>query len=75
MGAAIGPAGEEIVGNIINPKVHLKIQYCGGWNYKPYADRLKAELDKDEWFSTAIQYHLFKDEGVTGNFEVHAFKK
>jgi len=55
--------------------MHLKIQYCGGWNYRPYVDRLRAELDKDEWFSTAIQYHLFKDDGMTGNFEVNAYTK
>ena len=53
-GGCVGAGGQEIVGNTINPKMHLKIQYCGGWNYRPYVDKLKDELDKDEWTSSAI---------------------
>ena len=59
----------ETIGNATDPKVTLHIQYCGGWGYRPRVTALQDAL-KDE----TICYKLMKDDGMTGNFEVHAFK-
>ena len=58
----------EILGNTTNPKKYMKIQYCGGWGYRPHCDPVMEELNKK--FPDQLQYQLYGDKGVTGNFEV-----
>jgi selT/selW/selH-like putative selenoprotein len=49
-------------------KIEIKVQYCGGWGYKPYFDRLAVALDDE--FPGELTIIPIKDRGVTGNFEV-----
>ena len=49
----------------------IKIQYCGGWGYKPHAD---AFVEKIEALMPGVfKYHYYADAGKTGNFEVTVF--
>ena len=58
----------EILGNKTNPKKYLKIQYCGGWGYRPHCNPVMDALN--EKFPDQLQYILQSDKGVTGNFEI-----
>ena len=53
-----------------NKEAHnvIKIQYCGGWGYKPHADAFVAKIEKV--LPGKFIYHYYADPGKTGNFEV-----
>ena len=55
------------------PSVYLRVQYCGGWGYRPRVMALKALVDKKD-YAGKITYYLYKDPGTTGNLEVTAFE-
>ena len=58
----------EILGNKTDPKKYMKIQYCGGWGYRPRCDPVMEALNAK--FPNQLQYILVGDPGLTGNFEV-----
>ena len=57
----------EVLGNTADPAVHMRIQYCGGWGYRPKCIQVIEMIEADT--PNKFQYHLMKDEGRTGNFE------
>ena len=59
----------EVLGNATDAKVFVKIQYCGGWGYRPRCVKFIEEMGND-----ALQYKLLRDPGRTGNFEVTVYK-
>ena len=59
---------DEVYGNGAH---HMKIQYCGGWGYRPRAQKVIDTLEND--MANTFTYHLFGDKGKTGNFEVTIF--
>ena len=62
---------DEIQGN---PEANnlMKIEYCGGWGYHKYVVALVAKIE--ELFGAGqFIYHIYRDAGVTGRFEVTVF--
>ena len=47
----------------------ITIQYCGGWDYKPYAVGIKEEVDR--LHKGKFRFILYKDSKRTGNLEVN----
>ena len=39
-------ANLEIIGETGAPSTFIKIQYCGGWGYRPHCNTFKAKLDE-----------------------------
>ena len=60
----------EIVGSS-DAQFFIKIQYCGGWGYRPKCTSVIETLDSAQ--PNMFQYHLVRDAGKTGNFEVSIF--
>ena len=62
----------EIVGDTGCAHHYIKIQYCGGWGYRPHCtktiDQLNAMMPDNHF-----QFQLFMDQGTTGNFEITVF--
>ena len=52
--------------------VFMKIQYCGGWGYRPRCVALIEKLDGA--MPNTFQYQLSRDAGRTGNFEIWVHK-
>ena len=49
---------------------HMRVQYCGGWGYRPQVVKAWDRLGENNQHFT---WHLLKDQGTTGNFEVLEF--
>ena len=62
----------EFVGEMDAPTMYVKIQYCGGWGYRPHVNAFIAKI-KEELKDNKIQYQLIMDVGTTGNFEIHKY--
>ena len=54
------------------PAVYLKIEYCGGWGYGSKVAKLHGEIEKVH--PNKVEYRNISDKGVTGRFEVTAYK-
>ena len=67
-----GGGNLEIIGETGEPSCFMKIQYCGGWGYRPHCITLKNKLD-ELMPDNKIQFQLAADPGVTGNFECTLF--
>ena len=65
-------ANLEIIGETGAPSMYMKIQYCGGWGYRPHVNTFKAKLD-ELLPGNKIQYQLACDPTTTGNFECTVF--
>ena len=50
---------------------HVKVQYCGGWGYRPQVTKSWERLGESNQHFT---WHLLKDQGATGNFEVTEYE-
>ena len=65
---------DEIVGDTDCASHFIKIQYCGGWGYRPQCtktiDQMMAMMPDNHF-----QFQLFMDPGRTGNFEITVFTK
>ena len=65
----------EIVGETDTATHFVKIQYCGGWGYRPHCtkfiDQVSAALQDKDYH---IQYQLVADVGITGNFEISMYQ-
>ncbi len=65
-----GGQPNEILGNKDANNV-IKIQYCGGWGYKPKANAFVQKVENV--LPGKFIYHYYMDVGSTGNFEVTVF--
>ena len=52
--------------------VQVHIQYCGGWGYKPKVNAMIKKLEEEGCDPlNKFTFHIQKDAGKTGNYEVH----
>ena len=58
----------EVVGS---GSAHMRIQYCGGWGYRPKCTQVIEALDAQK--PNTYTYHLVRDAGRTGNFECSVY--
>ena len=62
--------GYEVLGSSDAP-YHMKVQYWGGWGYRPRVNMLMSKLDAE--LPDHFQFHLAEDTGITGNFELFVY--
>ena len=61
----------EVLGSTAAPHT-MKIEYCGGWNYKRHVINVIEEIEKRG--PDRFKYLLYKDVGYTGRLEMIVFK-
>ena len=61
----------DAIEKVGNPQgqYQMTIQYCGGWGYRKHVVKVQREVEKVH--PKLFQFIFLKDQGVTGNLEVH----
>ena len=62
----------EVLGNTTDPALHMKIDYCGVWGYRPKCTEVIELLEKD--LQKKFQFHLEAGTVKSGKFEISVYK-
>ena len=59
-------------GNFSDPSVYILFEYCGAWYYRKKCLEVIKLLE--EKCGRIVQFHLAKDKGITGRFDITLYK-
>lgn len=65
---SIAQTGPEVIKHGEAPQHSMRIDYCGGWGYRPKA--IAAITEIENVMPGVFTYHLMRDNGATGRLEV-----
>ena len=68
---SIAQSGPETIKKGDGAKHAMRIDYCGGWGYRPKAVEAIAKIE--EQMPGHFVYYLMRDNGATGRLEVTIF--
>jgi len=51
--------------------INMKIIYCGGWGYKPKADKLKSQIEAKFKGAATFKFTMEATPNITGFLEVY----
>jgi len=67
---SIAQTGPEVITK--GSKHAMRIDYCGGWGYRPKAMDAIGKIEQE--FPGEFTYYLMRDNGATGRLEVTIWK-